>query len=121
MKPIHQAEYAAALDIPAKLTAAPFMVAKFINAGQWDLVQSVCEGDVITGALLLARWRKLFDARADIDVVEGRILRRVGELRTGRGYLGAFQARRGQRFDSQIEQAAADAVVFAPWLYRDAA
>lgn len=120
MKPIHQAEYAAALDIPAKLTAAPFMVAKFINAGQWDLVQSVCEGDVITGALLLARWRKLFDARAHIDVVEDRILRRVGELRAGRGYLGELEARRAASFAASVGRAANDATVLAPWL-QDAA
>ena len=121
MKPIHQAEYAAAIDIPAKMTAAPFMVAKFINAGQWDLVQSVCEGDVITGALLLARWRKLFDARADIDVVEDRILRRVTELRSGRGYVDGLEARRTACFNASLQKAANDATLLAPWLERDVA
>ncbi len=121
MKPIHQAEYAAALDIPAKLTAAPFMVAKFINAGQWELVQSVCEGDVITGALLLARWRKLFDARADIDVVEDRILRRIGELRAGRAYVGALEARRSLGFSQRCAVALKQAEVLAPWLDLEAA
>lgn len=121
MKPIHQAEYAAALDIPAKLTAAPFMVAKFINAGQWDLVQSVCEGDVITGALLLARWRKLFDGRADIDVVEDRILRRVEEERPDRGYIPALRARRAASFAERIGTATNDAEVLAPWLGAEAA
>lgn len=116
MKPIHQAEYAAALDIPAKLTAAPFMVAKFINAGQWELVQSVCEGDVITGALLLARWRKLFDSRADIDVVEDRILRRVGELRAGRGYLASLDAHRAAGFTRRCNAALDQADALAPWL-----
>lgn len=121
MKPIHQAEYAAAIDIPAKMTAAPFMAAKFINAGQWDLVQSVCEGDVITGALLLARWRKLLDPRADIDVVEDRILRRVGELRAGRDYIAELEVRRAARFAATLKKASNDAEILAPWLQQDAA
>ncbi|CAM3276413.1 hypothetical protein SPAN111604_14370 [Sphingomonas antarctica] len=40
MKPLHQAEYAAALDIPAKITAAPFMVTKLIDSssGIWSSI-----------------------------------------------------------------------------------
>jgi len=121
MKPIHQAEYAAALDIPAKMTVAPFMVAKLINAGQFELVQEVCEGDVITLALLLARWRKLLDGRADIDVVEDRILRRIEQLREGRGYIPALQARRKTSFAKRVGKANNDAEVFAPWLSAGAA
>lgn len=121
MKPIHQAEYAAALDIPAKMTVAPFMVAKLINAGQFELVQEVCEGDVITLALLLARWRKLLDDRADLDVVEDRILRRIEELREGRGYIQALKARRTMSFAKRVGQASNDAEVLAPWLSADAA
>ncbi|MFD1105651.1 hypothetical protein [Sphingobium olei] len=121
MKPIHQAEYAAALDIPAKMTAAPFIVAKLINAGQFELVQEVCEGDVITLALLLARWRKLLDGRADIDVVEDRILRSIEQLREGRGYIPALQARRRASFAKRVGKASNDAEVLAPWLSAEAA
>lgn len=121
MKPIHQAEYAAALDIPAKMTVAPFMVAKLINAGQFELVQEVCEGDVITLALLLARWRKLLDGRADIDVVEDRILRSIEQLREGRSYIPALQARRAASFARRVGRASNDAEVLAPWLSTEAA
>lgn len=121
MKPIHQTEVAAALDIPAKLTAAPHLVAKFINAGQWELVQEVCEGDVITGALLLARWRNLLDPRAEGDVVEDRILCQVEELRAGRGYIPALRAHRDANLRKRLQTAANDAKVLAPWLEADAA
>ena len=121
IKPVHQAEYAAALDIPAKMTAAPFRVASLIYKGQWTAVQEVCEGDVLTGALLLARWRKLDDPRADIDVVEDRILRRVIELRAGRGYIPQLEARRKARFGGKLKAAANDARVLAPWLDQDVA
>jgi hypothetical protein len=121
MKPIHQSEYAAALDIPAKITAAPFMVTKLIYREQWDLVAEICEGDVITGALLLVRWRRLFDDRTEVDAAEDRVLRRICEMRSGRGYVAALQARRDQRFSAQVEKAANDAVTLAPWLEQDAA
>lgn len=121
MKPIHQAEYAAALDIPAKMTAAPFMAAKLINAGQFDLVKEICEGDVITLALLLARWRKLLDARADIHVVEDRILRRIEDERPDRGYIPELRARRAASFAKRVGVATNDASVLAPWLDAEAA
>ena len=114
-------EYAAALDIPAKMTVAPFMVTKLINSGQFELVQEVCEGDVITLALLLARWRKLLDGRADIDVVEDRILRSIEQLREGRGYISALQARRAANFAKRVGKASNDAEVLAPWLSAEAA
>ena len=121
MKPIHQAEYAAALDIPAKITAAPFMVAKLINQGRWDLIAEICEGDVITGACLLIRWRRLFDDRAEVDAAEDRLLRQICELKPGRAYVAALQARRDARFAAQLAQAANDATVLAPWLSDEAA
>ncbi|MDX5983684.1 hypothetical protein [Sphingomonas echinoides] len=121
MKPIHQAEYAAALDIPAKITAAPFMVTKLIDQGRWDLVAEICEGDVITGACLLIRWRRLFDDRAEADAAEDRLLRQICELKPDRGYVAALQARRDARFAAQLTQAANDAAVLAPWLNDEAA
>lgn len=116
IKPVHQAEYAAALDVPAKMTAAPHMVAKFIKAGAWDLVQEVVEGDVITGALLLARWRKLDDPRAEIDIVEDRIFRRVIELRPERRYAAELRARRGRALANKLIEAAVARQLLAPWL-----
>lgn len=116
MKPVHMAEVLAAMDIPGKLTVPPFAVTEHIYAGQWDIVQEACEGDVISTALLLARWRKLHDPRADADTVEDRILRLVIELRAGRGYVAALQSRRETRFAAQLAQAANDATVLSPWL-----
>lgn len=121
MKPIHLAEVLAAMDIPGKITCPPFAVTGLIYAGRWDDVQEACEVDVISTALLLARWRRLTDGRAEADAVEDRILRRVIELRDGRGYIAALDARRKHRFVSQYAQAANDAATLAPWLHQDAA
>ena len=97
MKPVHMAEILASLDIPSKMSVPAFAVARLIYAGHWDAVQEACEGDVISTALLLARWRQLHDNRANAQVVEDRILRQVVELRGGRGYTEALQARRQTR------------------------
>ena len=121
MKPIHLAEVLAAMDIPGKITCPPFAVTSLIYAGRWDEVQEACEVDVISTALLLARWRRLNDGRAEVDMVEDRILRRVIELREGRGYITALAARRKCRFASQLEKAANDATVLAPWFANEAA
>lgn len=94
MKPVHQSEYAASLNIPAKITAPPFAVAGLIKAGDFDSVQEICEGDVITCALILARWRKLLDPGALSEVVEDRILRQVEELKGERRYIPALRAHR---------------------------
>lgn len=116
MKPVHLSEVLAAMDIPGKLTCPPFAVTNLINANRWDEVQSACEVDVISTACLLARWRRLTDARAEADTVEDRLLRRVIELRGGRAYIAAIEAHRQNRFAAQVKQAANDAAVFAPWL-----
>ena len=121
MKPVHMAEILASLDIPAKISVPAFAVARMIYAGQWDAVQEACEGDVISTALLLARWRQLHDPRADAATVEDRILRRVAELRGGRGYVAALEARKATRFAEKFERAANDATVLAPWLAKEAA
>ncbi len=94
MKPIHMAEVAAALDIPAKLTIPPFAVAGLIEAGAWAAVASAVEVDCISTALLLARWRKLFDDRAEVQVVQDRILRQIEALRPNRPYIPALRAHR---------------------------
>jgi hypothetical protein len=121
MKPVHMAEILASLDIPAKISVPAFAVARLIYAEQWDAVQEACEGDVISTALLLARWRQLLDPHADANAVTDRILRRVIELRTGRGYVADLQARRAKLFASQCKAAANDAQTLAPWIAQDAA
>lgn len=121
MKPVHLAEILATLDIPGKITLPAFAVARHIYAKQWEAVQEACECDVISTALLLAHWRKLHDPRADIATVEDRILRRVIEMRSGRGYVAALEARRALAFRDKVTVAANDAVALAPWLESDAA
>ena len=111
MKPVHMAEILASLDIPAKISVPPFAVAGLIYAGQWNAVQEACEGDVISTALLLARWRQLHDDRANAQVVEDRLLRQVIALRAGRGYTAALQARRQTHFAKAVGIAASDAAM----------
>ncbi len=57
--PVHLAEVAARLGIPAKLTCRPDLVSQLMQQGKWSAVRSVCEGDVLTTAALLMRWRHL--------------------------------------------------------------
>ncbi|GAA4760410.1 hypothetical protein GCM10023219_00020 [Stakelama sediminis] len=121
MKPIHLAEVLAAMDIPGKITCPPFAVTGLIYAGRWEDVQSACEMDTVSTSLLLARWRRLTDGRAQADAVEDRILRRVIELRAGRGYIAALEAHRQRRFAGKLTEAANDAAVLAPWLDSDVA
>jgi hypothetical protein len=121
MKPIHQTEMLAAMDLPGKWVAKPAAIAKLIEAGEWTMVREACEGDCVSEVLLLARWRQLMDGRADVQVVEDRILRRVIELMPDRAYVAALQARRGARFAAQVSKAANDAIALAPWLEQDAA
>lgn len=121
MKPVHLAEVLASLDIPAKMSVPAFAVARLIEAGQWDQVQEACEGDVLSTALLLAKWRQLHDPRATAGVVEDRILRHVIDQRRGRGYVAALSKRRAVRFAAECEVASNDATTLAPWLNISAA
>ncbi|MGK2908816.1 MAG: hypothetical protein ACSLE1_03310 [Sphingobium sp.] len=120
MKPVHEAEILAALDIPAKVPAPAFAVSGLIYAGEWETVASQCEFDVIATSLLLARWKKLHDPRVEVPVFEDRILRRVIELREGRGYIPALQARRKRIFAQQTATAEQAMGVLAPWLQNEA-
>lgn len=56
---VHLAEVAAALGIPAKPIMAPTLVAGEIERGRWPRVKSVCESDVFSTALILARQLQL--------------------------------------------------------------
>lgn len=116
MKPCHFAEYAAAQNIPAKMIIEPHRAAELIKAGQFDLVEQVAEGDVIAEALLLTRWRKLLDSRAETHVVEERILRAVEELRPGRGYVLELQAHRAAKFKLAMARAVDDQCKGNLWL-----
>lgn len=121
MKPVHMSELLASLDIPSKISVPAFAVAHRIYAGDWDAVQEACEGDVISTAMLLAHWRQLLDPRVSADAVTDRILRRVIELRAGRGYIATLEARRAKSFAAQCTAAANDAQTLAPWLNQEAA
>jgi hypothetical protein len=121
MKPVHQGELLAAFDLPGKLVAKPAAVARLIEAKQWSLVQEICECDVVSELLLLARWRQLLDGRAHAEVVEDRLLRRITEMKPDRGYTAELRARRDARFSAQVGKAANDALALAPWLDQDAA
>ena len=108
MKPVQMSEYAASLDIPAKITAPPFAVAGLIKAGDFESVVDVVEVDVVTLSLILARWRKLLDPRARSDVAEDRILRQVEELRSTRRYIPALRAHREMLRRQMVMEAAND-------------
>lgn len=53
---VHLAEFAARLEIPAKITCRPDQVSRLMEQGKWAAVKAVCEGDVLTTAALLARY-----------------------------------------------------------------
>ncbi len=108
MKPVHMTEYAASLNIPAKITAPPFAVAGMIQAGDFDGVEEVVEGDVITTSLILARWRKLLDSGACSDIVEDRILRQIEELKGSRRYIPVLREHRQLLMQQIINDAAND-------------
>ena len=116
MKPIHMAEVCAACDIPAKMSVPAFAIARLIMAGEWAKVIEACEGDVISTALLLARWRRLHDERAEADAVEDRLVRQVIELRPARGYVAELEAHRQRAFARQLKVANDAAQVLAPWV-----
>ena len=116
MKPIHMAEVCAAYDIPAKMSVPAFAVARLIMAGEWVKVIEACECDVISTALLLARWRRLHDGRAEADAIEDRLVRQVTEQRPGRGYVAELEAHRQRAFARQVKAANDAAQVLAPWV-----
>lgn len=115
MRQVHQSEFAAALDIPAKITAPAWTVARHIYAGRWEIVTEICEGDVVTLMLLFARWRQTIDGRASGEVVEDRLLRQIIEMQAGRGYIAALEHHRAANLNERFERAASDPNGQAPW------
>ncbi|MCE7797360.1 hypothetical protein LWE61_12420 [Sphingobium sufflavum] len=116
MKPIHQAEVLAALNLPGKITAAPFAIARLIYARNWKAVREACECDVISTALMFAHWRQMHDGRTEIGVVVDRILRDVIERHPAAGYVPALRHHRQSLFEEQQAQAASRIPALAPWL-----
>lgn len=100
----HMAEFAAVMDLPAKMTAVPWAAAELIRRADWQRVEEMCEADCITTALLFARWRRSFGG-PPADVVEDRICRMVEELCPGRRYIPALKARRQAIHDQRVQEA----------------
>lgn len=105
LKLVHMSEFAAMLDIPAKIKGRASSVEYHIRAKDWDSVQEMCEVDVITTALLYASWSTLIDGRCPMSTVHDRIYRKVEELRAGRSYIPTFTTKRMQLFHALISDA----------------
>lgn len=105
MKASHMSEFAAVLDLPVKITAAPWRAAEFMKNGEWQRVQEMCESDCIATAMLFAAWRLTFDGRSSLLVVLDRICRVVIELCPGRGYTPAIVAKRQQLLQQRTDEA----------------
>jgi 3'-5' exonuclease len=120
MKQIHMTEFAAALNIPSKMTLAPYAVAENILAGQHELVAEAVEGDVITTAMLLGSWRRLIDPRGSLFGCHDRIVRRTIEMRPNRSYVADLEAWRRDRTKEAMHAANDDGIVLAPQLFEAA-
>ena len=107
LKLVHMSEFAAVLDIPAKLKGRASSVDHHIRAKDWNSVQEMCEVDVITTALLYASWRTLIDGRSPVSTVHDRIYRKMEEFRAGRTYMPIITAKRMQLFAALIADAEA--------------
>lgn len=63
---VHLGEVAAKLGIPAKLTCRADLVSRLMEQGKWASVKGVVEGDVLTTAMLLMRWRHLIGGTTSV-------------------------------------------------------
>lgn len=84
--PAHLAEVAARLGIPAKLTCRPDLVSQLMQHGKWSAIRSVCEGDVLTTAALLMRWRHLTGGTTSVLEATRRLTGFVAEHCAHRSY-----------------------------------
>jgi len=89
--PAHLAEIAARLRIPAKLTCRPDLVSRLMQQGKWSAVRSVCEGDVLTTAALLMRWRHLSGGTASVLEATRRLTSFVAEHCAHRSYAADWR------------------------------
>lgn len=84
--PAHLAEVAARLGIPAKLTCRPDLVSQLMLQGKWSAIRSVCEGDVLTTAAILMRWRHLTGGTVSVLEATRRLTSFVAEHCGHRSY-----------------------------------
>lgn len=89
--PAHLAEFAARLGIPAKLTCRPDLVSQLMQQGKWSAVRSVCEGDVMTTAALLMRWRHLSGGGASMLEATRRLASFIADHCGHRPYAADWQ------------------------------
>ena len=87
----HLAEVAARLRVPAKLTCRPDLVSRLMQQGKWSAVRSVCEGDVLTTAALLMRWRHLAGGTASVLEAMRRLTAFVANNCAHRSYASVWQ------------------------------
>lgn len=107
MKASHMSEFAAVLDIPAKMSAAPWSAAELTRRREWDRVAEMGEADCITTALLFASWRRLHEGGAAVETVHDRIYREIEALCPGRRYSPIIKERRRRLFEHQASEAKA--------------
>lgn len=84
--PAHLAEVAARLGLPVKLTCRPDLVSRLMDQGKWSSVKAVCEGDVLTTAAILMRWRHLSGGSASVLEATRRLTSFVAEHCAHRPY-----------------------------------
>jgi hypothetical protein len=77
--PVHLAEVAARLDLPAKLTCRPDLVSRLMDYGKWASVKAVCEGDVLTTAAILMRRNHLAGGSASVLEATQRLANFIAE------------------------------------------
>jgi hypothetical protein len=112
--PVHLAEIAARLGIPAKLTCRPDLVSRAMEQGKWSAVRSVCEGDVLTTAAVHMRWRHLSGGTASVLEATRRLTGFVAEHCAHRSY-GADWQKYGDDLLAQAFAAEADKLeILAP-------
>jgi hypothetical protein len=89
--PAHLAEVAARLRIPAKLTCRPNLVSQLMQQGKWSAVRAVCEGDVLSTAALLTRWRHLSGGTVSTLEATRRLTSFVAEHCSHRSYAADWR------------------------------
>lgn len=89
--PAHLAEVAARFGIPAKVTCRPDLVSQLMQQGKWSSVRSVCEGDVLTTAALLMRWRALTGGTVSVLEATHRLTSFIASHCTHRDYAAEWQ------------------------------
>ena len=90
-KNAHLAEIAAKLGVPAKITCRPDQVSSLMAQGKWSSVKAVAEGDVLSTALLLMRWRHLLGGSVSTLEATQRLTAFVAEHLSHRSYAADWE------------------------------